>query len=54
MNYTVKRVDEDLNFGCEERREGVPAMAVVTLTDKKGQEVKLRQSDQMLYHRGFP
>ena len=31
MIYMVKRIDEDLDFGCEERVEGVPVMAVVTL-----------------------
>ena len=39
MIYTVKRIDEDLNFGCEERPEGVPIMAIVTLTDSSGEEV---------------
>ena len=28
--YTVKRIEEDLDFGCEEREEGAPVMAVVT------------------------
>lgn len=51
MNYTVKRIDEDLDFGCEEHMEGVPVMAMVTLSDEEGQEMKLRQPDQMLYHR---
>ena len=49
MKYTVKRIDEDLDFGCEERSADAPVMAVVTLTDEAGQEVKMRQSDQMLY-----
>lgn len=51
MNYTVKRIDEDLDFGCEEHMEGVPVMVVVTLIDEEGQEMKLRQPDQMLYRR---
>lgn len=51
MKYTVKRIDEDLDFGCEERTEGVLVMAVVTLIDDAGQEMKLRQPDQMLYNR---
>ena len=28
MIYIVKRIDEDLDFGCEERAEGAPVMAV--------------------------
>ena len=51
MKYTVKRIDEDLDFGCEERADGAPVMAVVTLVDPAGQEMKLRQPDQMLYDR---
>ena len=46
---TVKQIDEDLDFGCEERIEGSPVMAVVTLTDNEGREFKLRQPDKMLY-----
>ena len=33
MIYTVKKIEEDLDFGCEERADGVSAMAVVTLED---------------------
>lgn len=53
MKYTVKRIDEDLDFGCEEHIEGVPIMAVVTLIDDDGQEIKFRQPDQMLYDRNI-
>lgn len=49
MKYTVKRIDEDLDFGCEERIEGAPVMAVVTLIDEEDREMKLQQPDQMLY-----
>ena len=51
MKYTVKRIDEDLDFGCEERVEGATVMAVVTLIDDSGQEIMIRQPDQMLYDR---
>ena len=51
MKYTVKRIDEDLDFGCEERSADAPVMAVVTLVDEAGQEVRMRQPDQMLYDR---
>ena len=39
MIYIVKRIDEDLDFGCEERAEGVPVMAVVTLMNSSGEEL---------------
>ncbi len=51
MKYTVLRIDEDIDFGCEERAADAPVMAVVTLTDENGAEMKLRQPDQMLYDR---
>lgn len=51
MKYRVQRIDEDIDFGCEERMDGAPVMAVVTLADEEGREMKLRQPDQMLYSR---
>ena len=30
MMYTVKRIDEDLNLGCEERPDDAPVMVKVT------------------------
>lgn len=51
MKYKVKRIEEDLNFGCEERLEDTPVMAIVTLIDEEEREIELRQPDQMLYNR---
>lgn len=53
MIYTVKRIDEDLDFGCEERADGAPTMVVVTLTDATGKEMKIKAEDDMLYARGI-
>lgn len=49
--YKVLRIDEDIEFGCEERAADAPVMAVVTLKDENGAEINLRQPDQMLYDR---
>ena len=49
--YTVKRIEEDLDFGCEEREEGAPVMAVVTLVDSFGEEMRVKDEDAMLYER---
>ena len=49
--YTVKRIEEDLDFGCEEREEGAPVMAVVTLVDSFGEEMRVKKEDAMLYER---
>ncbi len=51
MKYTVARIDEDIDYGCEERNEDQPVMAIVTLKDEEGQEIRIRQEDQMLYDR---
>ena len=49
--YTVKRIEEDLDFGCEEREEGAPVMAVVTLVDSFGEEMRVKAEDAMFYER---
>ena len=49
--YTVKRNEEDLDFGSEEREEGAPVMAVVTLVDSFGEEMRVKAEDAMLYER---
>ena len=49
--YTVKIIEEDLDFGCEEREEGAPVMAVVTLIDSFGEEMRVKAEDAMLYER---
>lgn len=49
MRYRVVRIDEDIDFGCEERKEGIPVMAVVLLEDENGNQQHLRQIDQYLY-----
>lgn len=49
MIYTVKRIDEDLDFGCEERTEDAPVMAVVTLISPAGEETRVKEEDALLY-----
>ena len=53
MIYIVKRIDEDLDFGCEERAQGVPVMAVVTLMNSSGEELIVKSEDAMLYERSI-
>lgn len=53
MSYTVMRIDEDIDFGCEERRPGAPVMAVVTLESEDGEQLVLKQVDQYLYDAGI-
>lgn len=49
MRYRVVRIDEDIDFGCEERKDGIPVMAVVLLEDENGNQQHIRQIDQYLY-----
>ena len=51
MRYKVQKIEEDVDFGCEERGEDSPVMAVVLLQDENGNEQKIRQEDQVLYER---
>ena len=53
MMYTVKRIDEDLDFGCEERLDDAPVMALVTLVDSSGKEVAVKEEDAKLYERNI-
>lgn len=51
--YTVKRIEEDLDFGCEERSADTPVMAVATLVDPAGKEYVIKVEDAMLYERSI-
>ena len=53
MIYTVKRIDEDLDFGCEERSEDMPVMAIVTLINSSREEVIVKVEDAILYERNI-
>ena len=44
----VKRIDEDLDFGCEKCSENAPVMAVVTFVNSAGEELKIKAEDAML------
>ena len=48
MIYTVKRIEEDLDFGCEERPKGMPVMAIVTLTNSSGEEIRIKAEDAII------
>lgn len=53
MVYKVKEIQEDLDFGCEERSEDSPVMAIVLLMGEDGREKMTRQEDQLLYARNI-
>ncbi|MDO5338054.1 MAG: hypothetical protein Q4E89_11495 [Eubacteriales bacterium] len=50
-SYQVHRIEEDVDFGCEERAQGSPVLALVTLRDENGFEKRLLVPDQLLYDR---
>ena len=51
INYKVIKIQEDIDFGCEERSADSPVMAVVILQGEDGREKMTRQVDAMLYER---
>ena len=53
MIYTVKDIQEDLDYGCEERMEGTPLMVVVTLEDENGAGLIKKVPDKALCDEGI-
>lgn len=51
MVYTVKAIEEDLDFGCEERSADQGVKAVVHLIAEDGTESILKMEDALLYQR---
>lgn len=51
MKYKVLRIEEDIDFGCEERQPGAELMSVVLLEDEDGRETSLHHNDRFLYER---
>lgn len=49
MKCKVLRIEEDIDFGCEERQPGAELMSVVLLENEDGQEISLRHNDRLLY-----
>ena len=48
MQYKVLKIEEDIDFGCE---EGEKLMSVVLLEREDGCEMSLRHDDGLLYER---
>lgn len=51
MLYTVKSIEEDLDFGCEERSADNPVQAIVHLISEDGGESIMKMEDALLYQR---
>ena len=51
MIYTVLKLEEDLDYGCEEKGEEQPVMAVVTLRSEAVEESTRKIPDRLLYER---
>ena len=51
MQYKVLKIEEDIDFGCEERQPGEKLMSVVLLEREDGCEMSLRHDDGLLYER---
>lgn len=53
MNYKVIKIEEDMDFGCEERPDNQPVMAVVTLQDEEGNLRSRKVPDAYLYEKNI-
>lgn len=53
MKYTVVDIEEDLDFGCEERDDDMPVQAVVTLSDETGKVCTEKFPDEHLVKEGI-
>ena len=51
MFYTVIKIEEDLDFGCEERQENQPLRAVVSMAGDDGEVITVKMADALLYER---
>ena len=49
MKCKVLRIEEDIDFGGEERQPGAELISVVLLENEDGQEISLRHNDRLLY-----
>ncbi len=49
MIYKILRIEEDVDFGCEERGTDTPVLAVVTLEDEHGEQITKKIEDAYLY-----
>ncbi len=49
MVYRVLCIDEDIDYGCEERQLNSEVQAIVTLEDENGAKSKIRVADGYLY-----
>ena len=45
MQYKVLKIEEDMDFGCEERQPGEALMSVVLMEDENRNETSLRHDD---------
>lgn len=53
MIFTVKKIEEDLDSGCEEKGGDIPVMAVLTLEDPDRQESRIKMEDALLSARNI-
>ena len=51
MYYTVKEIAEDIDYGCEERPDDLPVLAIVTLIGDDGSVLQIKTPDWILYDR---
>ena len=53
MIYKLIDILEDIDFGCEEREENAPVMAVAVLEDAEGNQCRFKMADALFVQRGL-
>ena len=51
MIYRLTDIQEDIDFGCEEREDGQPLMAVAVLEDANGNQSRFKMADSLFTQR---
>ena len=53
MIYKVLKIEEDIDFGCEERMDGEPVKVLVTLENSLGEKKSVKIPDLLLCEQGI-
>ena len=53
MLYTIQRIEENVDYGCEERSVAMPVQAIAVLLGDDGIEKSIRMPDVLFYERAL-
>ena len=53
MLYTIQRIEENVDYGCEERSGAMPVQAIAVLLGDDGIEKSVHMPDALFYERAL-